>query len=148
LIAVGALIATFSVLLSDNVGLSRMLFAMGRRGDYPHWLGHIDRRSRSPRRAIAVTGAVTAVFVLIVSFVDLVQIASFFILVYFALANLSALRLKDKSYRLVQPVMGIVGTVGLALSLTVSVVLAGVALIAVGTVYILIRKNFDLRGLT
>ena len=143
LIAVGALFATFSVLLSDNVGLSRMLFAMGRRGDYPRWLGHVDERSRSPRRAIAVTGALTATFVLIVSFVDLVQTASFFILVYFALANLSAARLSGRNYPLVQPVLGIVGTVGLAISLTINVVLAGLALIAVGTAYILVRKRFD-----
>ena len=75
LIAIGALIATFSVLLSDNVGLSRMMFAMGRRGDYPRWLGDIDKASRLPRKAIVVCGLLTVLFVLVISFVNLIQIA-------------------------------------------------------------------------
>ncbi len=143
LVGVGALIATFSVLQSDNVGLSRMIFAMGRRGDYPKTLGQVEQHSRLPRRAIVLTGILTIVSLSILSFGNLVRSASFFILVYFALANLSSLRLGRRDYPRLLSVLGIVGTLGLAFSLSPDTLLLGVTLIAFGIVYFFARRGFS-----
>ena len=120
-----------------------MIFAMGRKGDYPKWLGHVDERSRLPRQAIVVTGILTACSLLILSFIDLVQNASFFILVYFALTNLSSMRLKKRSYPIILSILGIIGTLGLAFSLTLKTIAVGVILIAFGVIYFFLRRGFS-----
>lgn len=78
IIVFGAIIATFSVLLGDVLGLSRMIFAMGRRGDYPKWFAEIEESSQTPRRAILFAGLLIGIPTLIFDLRSLAQVASFF----------------------------------------------------------------------
>ncbi len=137
LIIIGALLATFSVLLDDNLGLSRMIFAMGRKGDYPRWFGRVDEKSRVPRRAIIFTGAIAAIITLFLDLRNLVQVASFFILIYFTLVNLSAIRLKRRmrKFPVVVSILGMVGTLSLAFSLSFASILISLVLIFLGAIY-------------
>jgi len=142
IITFGAIIATFSVLLGDVLGLSRMIFAMGRRGDYPKWFGHIEKFSQTPRRAVLFTGLVIGVPTLIFNLRSLIQVASFLILVYFAFVNLSAIKLKKNLRRFsIISAIGIVCVLSLALSLSFSSILIGFLLIFFGTVYFLVKKR-------
>jgi APA family basic amino acid/polyamine antiporter len=142
IITFGAIIATFSVLLGDVLGLSRMIFAMGRRGDYPKWFGHIEKFSQTPRRAVLFTGLMIGVPTLIFNLRSLIQVASFLILVYFAFINLSAIKLKKNLRRFsIISAIGIIGVLSLAFSLSFSSILIGFLLIFFGTVYFLVKKR-------
>jgi APA family basic amino acid/polyamine antiporter len=142
IIIFGAMIATFSVLLGDVLGLSRMIFAMGRRGDYPRWFGHVEKISRTPRRAVLFAGLIIGIPTLIFDLRSLTQVASFLILVYFAFVNLSAIKLKKGSRRFSTiSVIGIISTLILAFSLSASSILIGFLLILFGIVYFLVKKK-------
>lgn len=56
LIGAAALSAMLGALLSQILGLSRMVFAMARRGDLPVALGLVDGRSAVPVRAVLFVG--------------------------------------------------------------------------------------------
>jgi len=141
-IVFGAIIATFSVLLGDVLGLSRMIFAMGRRGDYPKWFAHIEKFSKTPRRAVIFSGLIIGIPTLLFDLRSLIQVASFLILLYFAFMNLSAVKLKKTLRRFsIVSAIGIIGTLALAFSLSFSSILIGLLLIFFGIVYFLVKKR-------
>ncbi|HEX2202088.1 MAG TPA: APC family permease, partial [Longimicrobium sp.] len=59
-VSLGAVAAMLGVLLSQLLGLSRMVFAMARRGDLPPALARVDARTGAPARAVAAVGLVAA----------------------------------------------------------------------------------------
>jgi len=146
IVSIGAIIATFSVLLGDVLGLSRMIFAMGRKGDYPKWLGQISKSKSTPRNAIILSGILIAIPTLFFDLKGLVQVASFLILVYFAFVNLSAAKhkLKIKKSALI-PILGIIGTLALAFSLSLYSILIGFALIIAGIIYFSAKSKISSR---
>jgi APA family basic amino acid/polyamine antiporter len=136
IIVFGAIIATFSVLLGDVLGLSRMIFAMARKGDYPKWFAYIEKFSKTPRRAVIFSGLIIGIPTLIFDLRSLIQVASFLILIYFVFVNLSAIKLKKTLRRFsIISIIGIMGTLGLALSLSFSSIMIGFLLIFFGIVY-------------
>ncbi|MBI3413479.1 MAG: amino acid permease [Candidatus Aenigmarchaeota archaeon] len=141
LIVLGGLIATFSVLLDDNLALSRMIFAIGRKGDYPKWFAKIEKKSRAPRRAILATGMITAILTFLFDLRQLAEVASFLILTYFALVNLSAIKMEKKKLPAIIPVIGFIGTLSLALSLAVKNIIIGLLLISIGIVYFHLKRS-------
>jgi APA family basic amino acid/polyamine antiporter len=141
LIIFGAIVATFSVLLGDVLGLSRMVFAMGRRGDLPKWFGHVEKRSGTPRNAVLLSGLAIAVPLLFFDLRGLVQVASFLILVYFSLLNFSATRLGNSPRKIsIISIMGILSTLTLAFSLSLLSISIGFLLISSGIIYFLVKK--------
>lgn len=134
LIAVGGLTAMLGVLLSQVMGLSRMVFAMARRGDLPGALEHVHPRYRVPHRAVLLVGAVTAAVAAVGTLRGVASAAAFTILVYYLIANLSALRMpaEKKLYPNFIPVVGIIACVLLPLSLPVDTIATGVVLLALG----------------
>lgn len=146
LIIFGAIVATFSVLLGDVLGLSRMVFAMGRRGDYPKWFGHVEKRSGTPRKAVLFSGLAIAVPLLFFDLRGLVQVASFLILVYFSLLNFSATRLERSSRKFsIISIMGILSTLALAFSLSPLSISAGFLLILSGITHFYAKKKIMLQ---
>jgi APA family basic amino acid/polyamine antiporter len=141
LIIFGAIVATFSVLLGDVLGLSRMVFAMGRRGDLPKWFGHVEKRSGTPRNAVLLSGLAIAVPLLFFDLRGLVQVASFLILVYFSLLNFSATRLGNSPRKIsIISIMGILSTLTLAFSLSLLSISVGFLLISSGIIYFCVKK--------
>ena len=59
-LAVGAITAMLGVLLNLILGLSRVLLAMGRRGDMPPVVARLNAASTTPTAAVLVMGAVIA----------------------------------------------------------------------------------------
>jgi len=143
IITFGAVIATFSVLLGDLLGLSRMIFAMGRKGDYPKWFARVEKYSRTPRRAVIFAGLLIIIPTMVFDLRSLVQVASFLILIYFTFVNLSAIKLKKflRKFSIIS-IIGIIGTLVLAFSLSIFSIMIGFSLIFLGTIYFLIKKNF------
>src|SRR5690606_30307079 len=64
IVAVGAITAMLGVLLNLILGLSRVLLAMGRRGDMPALTARINESGSTPYIAVVIMGMVIAGLVL------------------------------------------------------------------------------------
>lgn len=139
-VSLGGLAAMLGVILSQLLGLSRMGFAMARRGDLPRSLAHIDPRSGVPGRAVLALGAIAGAVAATGTLRGVASAASFTILVYYGIANLAALRMppEKKLYHDSVALVGLAGCGALALSLSLPVLLTGLGVLAGG---------FLLRGL-
>ena len=113
------------VVLSQLLGLSRMVFAMARRGDLPSLLASVDARRGVPRRAVVAVGGLASLVAATGSLRSVASTAAFAILVYYAVANLAALRMpaRSKLYPDWIPWTGLLACAGLALSLDSKVLL-------------------------
>ena len=134
IVSIGALTAMLGVVLSQILALSRMSFAMARRGDLPRALAAIHPRHGVPHRAIAAVGALAAIVAATGTLRGIAAAAAFTILVYYAIANLSALRMPPaaKLYHDVVPVAGLAMCVALAASLSLRTIATGVAVLLAG----------------
>lgn len=122
------------VILSQLLGLSRMGFAMARRGDLPSFFAHVHPRHGVPGRAVLAIGAVAAVVAATGTLAGVASAAAFAILIYYGIANLAALRMPPsaKLYSNAIPIVGVTACAVLALSLAPPVILRGLAVLAVG----------------
>jgi APA family basic amino acid/polyamine antiporter len=143
LVSVGGVTAMLGVILSQLLGLSRMGFAMARRGDLPRYLERIHPRHSVPGRAVLLSGAIAAVVAATGTLRGVASAASFTILVYYGIANLAAFRMPRaaKLYHDAVPVIGFASCAILALSLTPSVILVGLLVLAAGFAFrVLLRR--------
>jgi basic amino acid/polyamine antiporter, APA family len=133
-VAIGGLVAMFGVVLSQLLGLSRMVFAMSRRGDLPVFLSHIDPHDGVPRRAVLLVGGAAALAAATGALEDVASSAAFSILVYYGIANLAALRMqaRAKLYSDLVPLFGLFACLLLAFSLTLPTVTMGMAMLLAG----------------
>jgi APA family basic amino acid/polyamine antiporter len=133
-VSVGAVCAMLGVLLSQLLGLSRMVFAMARGGDLPRWLAGVDAGSGAPRQAVLLVGAAAAAAAAFGTLRAIAPAASFAILLYYAIANLAALRMPRaaKLYPDAVPAAGLAACLLLAASLSWRTAAAGVAVLATG----------------
>jgi len=123
----GGAVAAGAVLLSLIAGIGRTTFAMAAERDLPGFLAAVDERSAVPRRAELATATAVLVVVLTGGLVGAVAVSAFTVLIYYAVANLAALRLSPQERRGPRALMvlGLVGCVALAASLPWSVVVGG-----------------------
>jgi APA family basic amino acid/polyamine antiporter len=134
IVRVGASVATVGVLVSLLAGVSRTGFAMARNSELPKWLSAVHPRYRSPHRAEIAAGLIVAVLIAVVDLRGAIGFSSFAVLVYYAIANLSALtqpREQRRWPRALQ-VAGVAGCLLLAFSLDPSEVFTGSAALGVG----------------
>jgi len=133
-VAAGAVTAMLGVILSQILGLSRMVFAMARRADLPPALAAVHPRFGTPHRAVLAVGAAAAIVAAFGTLQAVAAAASFAILVYYGIANLSALRLppEDRLYPSLVPMAGAIVCAVLALSLSPRTIVGGIILLAVG----------------
>lgn len=136
-VAVGATVAMLGVLLSQILGISRMLYAMARRHDLPAAMGHVHARHGVPDRAIILTGLVAVVVALFGTLEAIVAAASFTILFYYGVANLAAWRMRpaDKLYPDWVPLLGLITCGVLALMLPWQAIVSGLGLLAAGALW-------------
>jgi basic amino acid/polyamine antiporter, APA family len=135
-VSVGGVTAMLGVILSQLLGLSRMAFAMSRRGDLPAFLEQVHPRYAVPGRAVLVIGAVAAVVAATGTLRGVASAAAFTILLYYAIANVAAMRMPQqaKLYSDSVPWIGVVSCIVLAFSLQLPVILTGLAVLAAGAV--------------
>jgi basic amino acid/polyamine antiporter, APA family len=93
-VALGAITAMLGVLLNLILGLSRVLLAMGRRGDMPAVVARLDARASTPYVAVIIIGVVIAALVLTGDVRVTWSFSAFTVLCYYAITNLAALQLK------------------------------------------------------
>jgi len=136
LLVIAAASALLAVLLNLILGLSRVVLAMGRRGDLPAVAAGIHEASSSPRSAVLVVVVVLLGLVAWGEIAAAWSLSAVTVLVYYGLTNLAALRLDPARRRLplVVPLAGLVGCLGLAITIDVASAALGAALLAVGFV--------------
>jgi APA family basic amino acid/polyamine antiporter len=136
IVAVGAMTAMLGVLLNLILGLSRVLLAMGRRGDMPGKLAEIGE-SGSPIAAILAVGIAIAALALIGNVKVTWSFSAFTVLIYYAITNLAALRL-PKDQRLYSSLFawgGLAACLVLAFFVEREIWMAGLGLIAAGLLW-------------
>ena len=133
-VSAGGVTAMLGVILSQLLGLSRMAFAMARRGDLPRVLAEVHPRWGVPGRAVLAIGALAAVVAATGTLAGVAAAASFAILIYYGLANLAALRMPAaaKLYPDAVAIAGVAACSVLALSLALPIVLTGLGILAAG----------------
>lgn len=120
--------AMLGVLLSLMLGVSRTMLAMARRGDLPEILSRVNARRSVPVPAVLAASLLILVMSVSSDLLGLFQIAMVSILLYYALANVAALRLpaEQKSVPRWVAWSGLAGCLALAVTLPLTQwVLAG-----------------------
>jgi APA family basic amino acid/polyamine antiporter len=130
-VRVGAAVAVTGVLLALLAGVARTVLAMARRRDLPGALEAIHPRQRIPHRAQILVALAAAALVALGDIRGAIGFSSCTILVYYAIANASAMTLGGGRGRALA-VVGLVGCLVLAVFLPWRNVVAGFAVLAVG----------------
>jgi len=133
----GAALALVSVLLNLLLGLSRVALAMGRRGDLPKATARVTESSKVPAAATLLVSAVIAGLVCIADMKLTWSFSAFTVLIYYAVTNLCAIRLKAKErlYPAWISYLGLLSCLSLAFFVEWRVILTGLGLIAFGLVW-------------
>jgi basic amino acid/polyamine antiporter, APA family len=145
LVTVGGLMATASVLLTSILGVSREAYAMARRSALPNVLGRLHPKYNTPHYAIWISGIVMALLALSLDMTRVVAVSTFGQLVYYALANISDLRLRSQKgvRKKMVPMLGTISCLGLLAFLFFlspeSWIAGAVGLVSGGAYYLLRR---------
>lgn len=142
LVQAGAAVAAVGSLLALILGVSRTTLAMARDRHLPHALAAVHPRFRVPHRAELLIGVVVAVLAATTDLRDAIGFSSFAVLIYYAIANASALTLgrdEGRPPRAV-PVVGLLGCVVLAFATPRWSVLSGVTVLGIGVAAYAIRR--------
>jgi APA family basic amino acid/polyamine antiporter len=137
-VRVGATVAALGSLLSLILGVSRTTLAMARDRHLPPALAAVHPRFASPHRAELAVGTVVAVIAAVADVRAAIGFSSFAVLVYYAIANASALTLG----RRIIPAIGLAGCVLLAALLPLTSVLVGASVVLLGALGYWLRRQY------
>lgn len=143
IVSIGAMTAMLGVLLNLILGLSRVLLAMGRRGDMPQSVATLNAEQTSPVVAVVVMGTVITALTCIGNIATTWSFSAFTVLIYYAITNLAALRLRqsDRIYPVAFAWLGLTSCLFLAFWVDWKVWLVGLAVIAVGYIWHLLMRR-------
>lgn len=111
LILIAAWTASINELVSDLLSVSRVALAMGEVHELPEWLGKVHPQYHVPRHAVLAIGLSVFVVVLLFDLREVLPLASFCLLVWFAITHFSALHL-NREQRLASPFFSWFGLAG------------------------------------
>ncbi|GAA5150438.1 amino acid permease [Microbacterium pseudoresistens] len=148
LVRVAAAAASLGALLALLTGIGRTVLAMARESDLPHVLARIAPRHQVPRRAEIAIGATVIAIVLIADLRGAIGFSSFGVLLYYLLANASALRQPTaaRRYPRILPVLGALGCLLLVSSLPIEASLIGSAVVLIGVTARAVRLRIGPRS--
>ena len=137
IIGIAAITSMVGVLLSQILGTSRMFFAMARRGDLPTGLTKLTRKTHVPIYTILFSGLIILIMIWLGELKFITQTASFTILIYYSIANLSAIKLKKEDRFLPKWIsyLGLILCIVMAFSLPIRSILFGLILLVVGLIF-------------
>jgi len=147
IIAIGGLVATASVLLTNIFGVSRMAYSMARRDDLPSVLARLHGKRLTPYYAIICTGLLMAGLVLFVDLTRVVAVSTFSLVFTYCIVNLSAYKLgTNHSWR--QRFLALLGLatclmlLGFVLFASPDAWVIGVVFLLAGGAYYLLTKRW------
>jgi len=153
-VAVSALFATTSVILSSIIGASRALFAMARHGVIPKVLAKVSSQG-IPSATVILSGVVISLIVLLTN-ANLAWLASIFnfgTLLTFFFINASLLQLRrtmpdaNRQFRVplypITPILGVLSCVALTFFLNINAIIASAGWISVGILAFVINQQHE-----
>src|SRR5665811_758534 len=144
-VRIGAVVASLGALLALIAGIGRTSLAMARNHDLPSWLAAVHPVHRVPHHAEIALAAVVSVLVLTVDLRGAIGFSAFGVLVYYSIANASALTETGEQRRWPRALnlLGVTGCVALIATLPVQSVIAGVMMFAIGLAgrYVVLRRR-------
>lgn len=151
-VRIGAALASLGALLALIAGVGRTTLAMARNRDLPRWLAAVHDRHKVPHHAEIALAVIVSVLVLFTDLRGVIGFSSFGVLVYYGIANASALTQPAEQRRWPRPLhmLGVLSCAVLVASLPVVSVIAGVIMFAAGLVgrWLVLhhRHSADARG--
>jgi APA family basic amino acid/polyamine antiporter len=145
----GAAVAALGSLLSLILGVSRTTLAMARDRHLPHALASVHPRFAVPHRAELAVGAVVALVAAVADVRGAIGFSAFAVLVYYAIANASAITLEPEGRRRpvlggrLIPAIGLAGCVLLAVMLPITSVLVGAGVVLIGALGYWSRRQYS-----
>jgi APA family basic amino acid/polyamine antiporter len=120
-VRVGAVVASLGVLVALLAGVARTTFAMAADGVLPRRLAVVRASTAVPAAAVVAVGLAVAVLVAVADLGGALRVSSALVLLYYALTNASALRLRPGERRWSRgwAVLGLAGCAALSVSLVV-----------------------------
>jgi len=144
-VRVGAAAASLGALLALLAGVGRTSLAMARERDLPRTLAHVHPAHRVPDHAQVVIGVAIIGLVLVADLRGAIGFSSCGVLVYYAVANLAALRQPPEQRRWPRAinVLGLAGCLTLVVTLPVVSVVGGLGVIALGVLgrWVVLRRR-------
>jgi APA family basic amino acid/polyamine antiporter len=137
LVAIGAMTAMLGVLLNLVLGLSRIVLAMGRRGDMPSVFANLNRTQTTPYAAVILVGLGIAALTMTGNIKLAWSFSAFTVLIYYAITNFAALRLSDEErlYPRAYAWAGLISCLFLAFWVDWQIWLVGLGLIGAGLIW-------------
>jgi APA family basic amino acid/polyamine antiporter len=138
LVSLGAMTAMLGVLLNLLLGLSRVLLAMGRRGDMPPITSQLAV-------SVLVIGGIVAALAATGSVKTTWTFSAFTVLIYYAITNLAALRLpqNQRLYGKFWGWVGLIACLGLAFAIEWQVWSVGLGILVIGLIWHWISASLD-----
>lgn len=146
-VQLGAAVAALGALLGLVAGLGRTSLAMARERDLPAYLAAVHPRYHVPHRAEVALAVVICAVIAVADLREVIGFSSFGVLVYYLVANLSALTqpAADRRYPKALQLLGALGCGVLVVTLPVESITWGVLVFAVGIAVRLARLGYELR---
>lgn len=144
IITLGASTAMLGVLLSQILGISRMMFAMGRKNDLLPVFEKIHPKNNVPHIGIFLTGLIIIALSIFGTFEFILASAAFTILLYYSITNIAAMKQpkEERRYGKVVPVLGLIGCLAMAVSLDYEVIISGILLLLTGFIFRFLLHKF------
>ncbi|MAY89203.1 MAG: amino acid permease [Pseudooceanicola sp.] len=145
-ITLGASTAMLGVLLSQILGISRMMFAMGRKKDLLPVFEKIHPKNNVPHIGIFLTGAIILLLSIFGTFEFILASAAFTILLYYSITNIAAMKQPEEDQRFGKavPVLGLIGCLAMAISLDYEVIISGLFMLLIGFLFrFILHKSYD-----
>jgi len=147
-LAIAALFSTFNTALLMLIATSRIMYGMANDRALPSVMGFVHRKRRTPWTAILVTTILCVMFLFFENIKMAASITNFFVFLLFAVINFSVIRLRYKypkakrGFRVplnigklpILPILGIIFSLLLMVSLSMTSILYGIAIIILGLV--------------
>jgi APA family basic amino acid/polyamine antiporter len=151
IVSVGGLLATASVLLTSILGVSRLAYAMARRDDLPKVFGRLHAKYNTPYYSVWIVGFLMVLLVLFVDLTRVVAISTFALIFYYSLANICALRLRNRErmYPSAVSILGLVTCIALLvfiLFVSTQAWIIGVAGLMTGVVFYILKEKVQQRN--
>ncbi|MBF2028779.1 MAG: amino acid permease [Oscillatoriales cyanobacterium C42_A2020_001] len=142
-VAIGAITAMLGVLLNLILGLSRVLLAMGRRRDMPAVFARLNQAQTTPYWAVIAVGGLIAVLTFIGNVKTTWSFSAFSVLIYYAITNVAALRLRSPEMLFPRWVawLGLISCLFLAFWVEPSIWITGIGLIVAGLIWHGVRQR-------
>ena len=132
-VTIAAAMACLGALLNLMTGIGRTSLAMARESDLPTWLNATHPKYKVPHRAEVILAVLVCLLVLAGDLREVISFSSFGVLLYYAVANLAALRqTRGRRYPKALQVLGIILCLALVATLTWQVLVVGVLVLLVG----------------